>query len=163
MTSAHDFTLKTIDGEDRPLADYRGKTLLIVNVASRCGLTPQYSGLEELYRDKKERGLVVLGVPCNQFGGQEPGTAEEIKTFCSSKYDVTFPLFAKLDVNGAGRHPLYAWLTGLDTKPDGPGDVLWNFAKFLVDGEGKVVARFGPKTAATAEPLVEAVEQTLGN
>jgi glutathione peroxidase len=163
MTTAHDFTLKTIDGEDRPLSDYRGKTLLIVNVASRCGLTPQYRGLEELYRELKPRGLVVLGVPCNQFGGQEPGTADEIKTFCSTQYDVTFPLFAKVDVNGQGRHPLYSWLTGLDTKPDGAGDVIWNFAKFLVDGEGQVVARFSPKTAATAEPLVEAVAKTLGN
>jgi glutathione peroxidase len=162
MTNAYDFTLKTIDGADRPLKDYAGKTLLIVNVASRCGLTPQYSGLEELYRDKKERGLVVLGVPCNQFGGQEPGTPEEIKDFCSTKYDVTFPLFAKVDVNGKDRHPLYAWLTGLDTKPDAAGDVLWNFAKFLVDGEGNVVARFGPKTAPTAEPLLAAVEQALG-
>lgn len=163
MTTAHDFTLQTIDGVDKPLSDYRGKTLLIVNVASRCGLTPQYSGLEELYRELEDRGLVVMGVPCNQFGGQEPGTAEEIKTFCSTKYDVTFPLFAKIDVNGQGRHPLYAWLTGLDTKPDGPGDVIWNFAKFLVDGEGNVVARFSPKTAATSESLVDTVQRTLGN
>jgi glutathione peroxidase len=163
MTSAHDFTLKTIDGEAKPLSEYRGKTLLLVNVASKCGLTPQYSGLEELYRSMKDRGLVVLGVPCNQFGGQEPGTADEIKTFCSTKYDVTFPLFAKVDVNGPARDPLYAWLTGLDTKPDGPGDVLWNFAKFLIDGEGKVVARFSPKAAPTDESLVEAVEQSLGN
>jgi len=162
MTSAHDFTLETIDGEDRPLSEYRGKTLLLVNVASRCGLTPQYSGLEELYRSMQDRGLVVLGVPCNQFGGQEPGSADEIKTFCSTKYDVTFPLFAKVDVNGEARHPLYAWLTGLDTKPDGPGDVLWNFAKFLIDGEGRVLARFNPKTAPTEEPLVEAVEKSLG-
>lgn len=162
MTNAHDFTLKTIDGVDRPLKEYAGKTLLIVNVASRCGLTPQYSGLEELYRDLKDDGLVVLGVPCNQFGGQEPGTPEEIKDFCSTKYDVTFPLFAKVDVNGKDRHPLYAWLTELDTKPDGKGDVLWNFAKFLIDGKGNVVARFSPKTAPTAEPLVEAVEQALG-
>jgi glutathione peroxidase len=161
MTTAHDFTLKTIDGVDQPLSEYRGKTLLLVNVASRCGLTPQYTGLEELYRGMKDRGFVVLGVPCNQFGGQEPGSPEEIKTFCSSKYDVTFPLFAKLDVNGPERHPLYAWLTGLDTKPDGAGDVIWNFAKFLIDGEGKVAARFNPKTAPTAEPLVEAVVRTL--
>jgi glutathione peroxidase len=162
-TSAHDFTLKTIDGKDQPLSEYRGKTLLLVNVASRCGLTPQYSGLEELYRSMKDRGLVVLGVPCNQFAGQEPGTEEEIKTFCSTKYDVTFPLFAKVDVNGEKRHPLYGWLTGLETKPDGAGDVAWNFAKFLIDGDGKVVARFGPKTAPTEEPLVEAVEKTLGS
>src|SRR5207344_680425 len=147
MTTVHDFSAKTIDGADRSLRDYDGKALLLVNVASRCGLTPQYDKLEALYRRYEGRGLVVLGFPCNQFGAQEPGTEAEIKTFCSTKYDVTFPLFAKVDVNGKDRHPLYAWLTGLDTKPDAAGDVLWNFAKFLVDGEGNVVARFGPKTA----------------
>jgi glutathione peroxidase len=162
MTTAHDFTLKTIDGKDQSLADYRGKTLLIVNVASRCGLTPQYAGLEELYRAKKDQGLVVLGVPCNQFAGQEPGTEAEIKDFCSTKYDVTFPMFSKVEVNGAGRHPLYTWLTSAQSAPEGPGDITWNFAKFVIDGEGRVAGRFSPKAAPTAEALVETIDRSLG-
>jgi glutathione peroxidase len=161
MTSAHDFEHTTIDGQKRSLADYQGKALLIVNVASRCGLTPQYTGLEELYRANKERGLLVLGFPCNQFAGQEPGTEAEIKQFCESRYDVTFPLFAKLDVNGAQRHPLYAWLTAQPTQPDGPGDIKWNFAKFLVGKQGEIVARFGPTTAPASEGVIEAIDRAL--
>jgi glutathione peroxidase len=161
MTTAHDFKLKTIDGQDKSLADYRGKALLLVNVASRCGLTPQYTALEELYRGMKERGLVVLGVPCNQFAGQEPGTEAEIQQFCSTQYDVTFPLFTKVEVNGATRHPLYAWLTAQPTTPDGPGDIKWNFAKFLIGRDGQIAARFSPTTAPTAPQVVDAIESAL--
>jgi len=161
MTTAHDFSHRAIDGAERSLSEYAGKALLVVNVASKCGFTPQYTGLEELYRTMKERGLVVLGFPCNQFGGQEPGTEEEIQAFCSTTYDVTFPLFSKLDVNGEGRHPLYAWLTAQDTQPKGAGDVQWNFEKFVLDRTGHVVARFGTKTPPAAEALLEALEKAL--
>jgi glutathione peroxidase len=161
MTTAHDFEHQTIDGNQRSLAEYRGKVLLLVNVASQCGLTPQYSGLEELYRAMKDRGLEVLGFPCNQFGGQEPGTEAEIKQFCETRFDVTFPLFAKLEVNGKTRHPLYAWLTAQDTRPDGSGDVKWNFAKFLVGKDGALLARFSPTTAPTHESIVDSIERAL--
>jgi glutathione peroxidase len=162
MSTLHDFEHKSITGEQKSLGDYRGKVALVVNVASKCGLTPQYEGLEELYRSYKDRGLTVLGFPCNQFAGQEPGTEQEIQTFCSTRYDVTFPMFGKLDVNGDARHPLYAWLTGEKTAPEGPGDVVWNFGKFLIGRDGKVVARFSPKEAPTSASLVEAVEKALG-
>jgi glutathione peroxidase len=158
----HDLTAKTIDGRQQSLGDYRGKTLLIVNVASRCGLTPQYTGLQQLYEQYKDRGLEILGFPCNQFGAQEPGTEEEIQTFCSTKYDVTFSLFAKIDVNGSQRSPIYEWLTSRPTEPDGPGDIVWNFAKFVVGPDGDVVARFSPPTAPKDETLVSAIEQSLG-
>lgn len=161
MTSAHDFDHQTIDGQQRSLADYRGKAMLVVNVASQCGLTPQYAGLEELYREMKDRGLEVLGFPCNQFGAQEPGTEAEIKQFCETRFDVSFPLFAKLEVNGAARHPLYEWLTAQDTQPDGAGDIKWNFAKFVVDRNGAVVARFSPTTAPTDPSVIEAIERAL--
>lgn len=162
MTTLHDFTARTLEGEERALSDYAGKVALIVNVASRCGLTPHYEGLEKLYRSLGERGLVVLGFPCNQFGAQEPGTAEEIRAFCSTRYEVSFPLFAKIDVNGPARAPLYAWLTAEATSPDGPGDVAWNFAKFVVGRDGKILARFAPTTPPTSEELVAAVESALG-
>lgn len=162
MTTIHDFTARTLEGEERALSDYAGKVALIVNVASRCGLTPHYEGLEKLYRSLGERGLVVLGFPCNQFGAQEPGTAEEIRAFCSTRYEVSFPLFAKIDVNGPARAPLYAWLTAEATSPDGPGDVAWNFAKFVVGRDGKILARFAPTTPPTSEELVAAVESALG-
>jgi glutathione peroxidase len=162
MPSLYDFSATAIDGKDRSLREYAGKVALVVNVASQCGLTPQYGGLEELYTNFKDRGLVVLGFPCNQFGGQEPGTEDEIKTFCETKFGVTFPLFGKVDVNGPARHPLYAFLTGEATAPDGPGDVRWNFAKFLIDRQGKVVARFPPTTAPVSEEIVGALEQQLG-
>lgn len=161
MTNAHEFTQPTIDGKTGSLAEYRGKVALIVNVASRCGLTPQYSALEELYRGMRDRGFVVLGFPCNQFGAQEPGTEADIKQFCSTRYDVTFPMFSKLEVNGKNRHPLYAWLTEQPTQPDGPGDISWNFAKFLIGKDGHVVARFSPKTSPTTPSLVEAIESAL--
>lgn len=161
MTTAYDFSLTSIDGKHVSLADYRGKTLLIVNVASKCGLTPQYEGLEALYRSHKDRGLVVLGLPCNQFMGQEPGTEAEIASFCRTNYDVSFPLFAKLEVNGEGRHPLFAWLTTQDVGPEAPGDVKWNFGKFLVDREGKLVARFAPTVKPEARELVSALDSAL--
>jgi len=161
MTTAHDFEMKAIDGHAKKLGDYRGKVLLVVNVASKCGLTPQYEGLEALYREKKTAGLEVLGFPCNQFAGQEPGTEADIQTFCQTKYDVTFPLFAKIDVNGPAKAPLYAWLEAEPTAPDGPGDIKWNFGKFLVGKDGAVVARFSPQTAPTDAALRAAIDAAL--
>jgi glutathione peroxidase len=162
MTNVHDFAAKTIDGAERSLAEYDGKALLVVNVASRCGLTPQYDKLEALYRRYESRGLTVLGFPCNQFGAQEPGTEEQIKEFCTSKYDVTFPMFAKIDVNGASAHPLYAFLTAQPTQPEGPGKVSWNFGKFLVGKDGNVLARFAPTEDPTSATVTSAIERALG-
>ena len=161
MPKLHDFTLTTIDGQDRSLADYKGKVVLLVNVASKCGLTPQYDGLQRLYETYSPRGLEVLGIPCNQFAGQEPGSESEIQQFCSTTYGVTFPLFAKVDVNGAGAPPFYKWLTSLDVAPEGTGDVKWNFGKFLVGKDGEVVGRFAPPTEPQAKELVRAVEAQL--
>ncbi len=161
MTTLHDFTLRAIDGEDRSLKDLEGQVALVVNVASRCGLTPQYEGLQRLHDEYGSRGLAVLGFPCNQFKGQEPGTEAEIQTFCSSTYGVTFPLFAKVEVNGHGRHPLFAWLTSQSTEPEGPGDVQWNFGKFIVGKNGAVLARFEPTVAPDDAALVAAIERAL--
>jgi glutathione peroxidase len=158
MTTVHDFQVKTIDGQTKALGDYAGHPLLIVNVASRCGLTPQYTALEAVYRKFKARGFQVLGFPCNDFGAQEPGTEEEIKTFCSTKYDVSFPMFAKIHVKGKEQAPLYDFLTEQQTAPDGPGDIAWNFAKFLVGSDGKVLARFAPQTAPDAPEVISAIE-----
>jgi glutathione peroxidase len=163
MPSLHDFTQATIDGKPKSLGDFKGQAALIVNVASKCGLTPQYAGLEKLHEKYGARGLAVLGFPCNQFAGQEPGSEAEIASFCTSNYGVRFPMFAKLEVNGAGRAPLYAWLTQEKTAPDGPGDVAWNFAKFLVGKDGRVVARFNPRVAPDAPELVAAIEKALGS
>jgi glutathione peroxidase len=157
----YDFTAKTIDGDQRSLRDYAGKAVLVVNVASQCGLTPHYAGLQELYKNYGDRGLVVLGFPCNQFGNQEPGTEKEVKTFCETKFGVTFPMFAKIDVNGDTRHPLYAFLTEQPTQPDGPGDIQWNFAKFLIDRSGKVAARFAPTAKPVSDEIVSAIEKVL--
>jgi glutathione peroxidase len=162
MATLHDFEAKGIDGLPRALADFSGQVALIVNVASKCGLTPQYAGLQKLYETYRGRGLEVLGFPCNQFAGQEPGSEAEVQEFCSLHYGVTFPLFAKIEVNGAGRHPLYAWLTAENAQPEGAGDVKWNFGKFLVGRDGRVVARFDPRTAPDAPDLVGAVERALG-
>ncbi len=156
-----DIPLTTIDGDPSSLADYKGKALLLVNVASRCGLTPQYEGLERLQKRYADRGFSVLGFPCNQFKGQEPGTAEEIKTFCSTTYGVTFPLFAKLDVNGADQHPLYAELTQQPDETGEAGDVQWNFEKFLVSPDGAVVQRFRPRTEPEADEVISAIEAQL--
>lgn len=161
MTTLHDFTLPAIDGQDRSLKDLEGQVALVVNVASRCGLTPQYEGLQRLHDEYGSRGLAVLGFPCNQFKGQEPGTEAEIQAFCSSTYGVTFPLFAKVEVNGRGRHPLFAWLTSQSTEPEGPGDVQWNFGKFLVGKDGAVRARFEPTVAPDDAALVAAIERAL--
>ena len=147
MASIYDFSATTIDDKEQSLSAYRGKTLLIVNVASKCGFTPQYEGLEKLYRDDRERGLVVLGFPCDQFGHQEPGDADEIKNFCSLNYDVTFPMFAKIEVNGANTHPLYKFLKKEAKGLLGSEAIKWNFTKFLVDKSGKVVRRYAPTDA----------------
>lgn len=161
MSSLHDHRATSIDGTERPLSDFAGQALLVVNVASECGLTPHYEGLEALHRRFRDRGFAVLGFPCNQFGHQEPGSEAEIASFCRTRFDVSFPLFAKIEVNGANRHPLYAFLTSQETAPDGPGDVAWNFAKFLVDRDGRVVARFAPPTEPLSDEVVRAVEQVL--
>ena len=147
MTTLYDFEADLLDGTPQKLDAYRGKTVLIVNVASKCGFTPQYDGLEALYRAHKDAGLVVLGFPCNQFGHQEPGDASEIRDFCSSKFDVTFPLFAKIDVNGANTHPLYKFLKHAAPGLLGSEAIKWNFTKFLVDREGKVVRRYASADA----------------
>ena len=158
----YDFKARTINGAEQSLGDYHGKVLLVVNVASQCGLTPHYAGLQELYDTYRDRGLVVIGFPCNQFGSQEPGSETEIKKFCETRFGVTFPMFAKIDVNGATRHPLYAYLTAQPTQPDAAGDISWNFAKFLVDRSGNVAGRFAPPTAPVSEEVVSAVEKLLG-
>jgi glutathione peroxidase len=156
MTTAHDFAAKTIAGSEKKLADYKGQVLLVVNVASRCGLTPQYKGLEALNQKFREQGLRVLGFPANEFGAQEPGSEEEIKTFCESRYDVTFDMFAKVVVKGAGIHPLFAWLTG-----ETGGDIKWNFGKFLVGKNGEIIKRFEPNVEPDAPELTAAVEKAL--
>ncbi|MFH8438089.1 glutathione peroxidase [Streptomyces sp. NPDC085942] len=157
----HDIPLRTLAGEPTTLGAYGGRTVLVVNVASRCGLTPQYEGLERLQRTYGDRGLTVLGVPCNQFAGQEPGSAEEIRTFCSTTYGVTFPLLEKTDVNGEGRHPLYAELTKLADADGEAGDVQWNFEKFVVSPAGDPVARFRPGTEPESAAVVAAIEAQL--
>jgi glutathione peroxidase len=156
MTTAFDFSATTLDGDEQPLKDYKGKALLIVNVASKCGFTPQYTGLEALYRKHKDDGLVVLGFPCDQFGHQEPGDADEIRNFCSTTYDVSFPMFAKVDVNGDKAHPLYKWLKSEKSGFLGTEGVKWNFTKFLVNRDGEVVKRYAP----TDTP--EKIEKDLG-
>jgi glutathione peroxidase len=157
--SPYDFEAQTLDGKPAPLSDYRGKVLLIVNTASKCGFTPQYEGLEALYRQFKDRGLVILGFPCNQFGAQEPGDAAEIANFCQLTYDVSFPMMAKVDVNGPKAHPLYAWLKGQKKGILGTEGIKWNFTKFLIDREGKVAGRFAP--TATPQSLQSAVEALI--
>ncbi len=161
--SAHNFTLPDIDGDEMNLADHRGEVLLIVNVASRCGLTPHYTGLQALHERLASKGLVIIGAPCNQFGAQEPGDAGEIKEFCSARYGVTFPLLAKLEVNGPGRSPLYAWLCDQESSPDGAGDIAWNFAKFVVGKDGALVARFAPTTKPDDPALLAAIEGALAS
>ena len=152
--------LTALDGAALPNTLLAGKVVLVTNVASRCGLTPQYEVLERVHRRYAERGLSVLGVPCNQFGRQEPGTAEEIATFCSTTYGVTFPMLSKQDVNGADRSPLYQWLIG--SEAGGGADIQWNFAKFLVSRDGEVLARFGPPTAPDAPVVTTAIESARG-
>lgn len=144
--SIYDFPIKTIDGEETTLSPYKGKVLLIVNVASLCGFTKQYEGLEKLYRTYQDRGLMILGFPCNQFARQEPGTEAEIKTFCQTNYHITFPLFAKISVNGPNTHPLYGFLKRQEKGILGTKTIKWNFTKFLIDPDGKVIKRYAPKT-----------------
>jgi len=144
MSSVYDFSARDIDGNERSLAEWRGKTLLIVNVASKCGFTPQYAGLEELWQRHRDQGLVVLGFPCDQFGHQEPGDEAEIKNFCATTYDVDFPIFAKVEVNGDNAHPLYRWLKHEGKGILGSEAIKWNFTKFLVDPAGEVVKRYAP-------------------
>jgi glutathione peroxidase len=160
-SSVLDFTLNSLDGKPAPLADYRGKVVLIVNVASRCGYTPQYTGLEKIYEKYKDRGFVILGFPANNFGGQEPGTNEEIKTFCSSKYQVTFPMYSKVSVKGADATPLYQFLTDEKSNPATGGEIEWNFTKFLVDRNGKVIARFEPAIEPESSDVTGAIEKAL--
>ncbi|MEN4921736.1 glutathione peroxidase [Achromobacter spanius] len=144
MTTIHDFSARDIDGAEQSLAAYRGRVLLVVNVASKCGFTPQYAGLEELYRSFHDDGLTVLGFPCDQFGHQEPGNEAEIRDFCSMQYDITFPLFAKINVNGTDAHPLYQWLKGEKPGVFGTEGIKWNFTKFLVGRDGQVIKRYAP-------------------
>jgi len=155
------FTMTSLAGEDVPLKKYSGQVVLIVNVASECGLTPQYEQLQALHEKYSEKGLAVLGFPCNQFGRQEPGSAADIQEFCSTQYGVKFPMFAKVEVNGENACDLYKHLTSLSTKPKGPGDISWNFEKFLLDREGNVIARFEPRTRPDSPEIVKAIEAAL--
>jgi len=156
-SNIYDFTLPSIDGTPTALSSFKGKVILIVNVASKCGYTPQHTALEALYEKYKDRGFVILGFPANNFGGQEPGTNEEIKTFCSTKYDVTFPLYAKVSVKGDDTTPLYQYLTK-EASPSVAGDIKWNFTKFLVDRNGQVIQRFEPAVKPDAPEVVSAIE-----
>lgn len=161
-SSVLEFTMNDIDGKAVPLSQYKGKVLLIVNTASKCGHTPQYAALEKVYDQYKEKGLVVLGFPANEFRGQEPGTNAQIKEFCTEKYGVSFPMFSKIVVKGDSIHPLYKFLTSKEANPDFGGEIAWNFSKFLVDREGKVVARFEPKVKPDEQKVIEKIEAELG-
>jgi len=160
--SIYDFTMSSIDGQQVSLDSYKGKVVLLVNVASKCGFTPQYAGLESLYEKYKNRGLVIVGVPANNFAQQEPGTNEEIKTFCTRKYNVSFPMMAKVSVKGDDETPLYRFLTGSSTDPQFAGNIKWNFTKFLFDRSGKPVARFEPATTPDSPQVTSAIETALG-
>jgi glutathione peroxidase len=159
-SGVYGFTLNSIDGKPMPLADYKGKVVLLVNVASQCGYTPQYSALEGIYEKYKDRGFVILGFPANNFGAQEPGTNEEIKTFCTRKYSVTFPMYSKISVKGADQAPLYGYLTN-ETGAGISGEIKWNFTKFLVDRDGKVVQRFEPAVTPDSKEVTSAIEKRL--
>ncbi len=160
-STIHEFTLNSIDGQPASLAQFKGKVVLIVNVASKCGFTPQYAGLEAVYRKYRDRGFVVLGFPANNFLWQEPGSNEEIKTFCARKYDVTFPMFAKVSVRGKDKTPLYQFLTDKRANPSTGGEIGWNFTKFLADRDGKVIARFGSSVKPESSAVVAAIEAAL--
>jgi glutathione peroxidase len=159
-SGVYSFTLNSIDGKPSPLADYKGKVVMLVNVASKCGYTPQYSALEAIYEKYKDQGFVILGFPANNFGAQEPGTNEEIKTFCSRKYSVSFPMYSKISVKGDDQAPLYAYLTK-ETGPGITGEIKWNFTKFLVDRDGKVVQRFEPAVTPDSQEVTSAIEKQL--
>ena len=157
----YDFTLNTIDGQPAPLAAYKGHVVMLVNVASRCGFTPQYTALEAIYEKYKDRGFVILGIPANNFGSQEPGTNQEIKTFCSSKYNVTFPMMAKVSVKGDDKTPLYQYLTDKASSPKTGGEIQWNFTKFLVGADGQILTRFEPKVTPDSPEVTAAIEKAL--
>ena len=159
--SLHDLTAQTLDGTPKSLGEFKGKVLLVVNTASKCGFTPQYKGLEALYQKLRSRGLEVLGFPCNQFGAQEPGTDEEIVEFCKTNYNVKFDLLSKVDVNGEAACPLYKHLTSLETRPAPKGKITWNFEKFVIGKSGEVVARFAPQTAPDAPEVIKTIEAEL--
>jgi len=160
-SSVYDFSLNSIEGTATPLSSFKGKVVLLVNVASKCGYTPQYAGLEKLYETYKDKGLVIVGIPANNFGAQEPGSNEEIKTFCSRNYNVTFPMMSKVSVKGADTTPLYRYLTDKSANPKIGGDIKWNFTKFLVDKNGNVINRFESAVTPEATELVKAVETAL--
>jgi glutathione peroxidase len=160
--TVYDFTMNSIEGQPTPLSRYQGKVVLLVNVASRCGFTPQYTALEKVYETYKDRGLVIVGIPANNFGGQEPGSNQEIKTFCSTKYNVTFPMMAKVSVKGSDQAPLYQFLTSKEANPKVAGDIQWNFTKFLVGPDGHVVARFEPDVTPDSPQVIGAIEKELG-
>ncbi|WP_372013385.1 glutathione peroxidase [Pseudoxanthomonas sp. 10H] len=160
MTRIGDFTATDIDGHERPLSDFAGQVLLVVNVASRCGFTPQYAGLEQVWRQRSDRGFAVLGFPCDQFGQQEPGDEAAIRDFCALNYGVTFPMFAKVEVNGPGAHPLWAWLQREKRGLFGTGAIKWNFTKFLVGHDGRALARYAPRQRP--ESLLGAIDRALG-
>jgi glutathione peroxidase len=159
--TVYDFTLNSIDNQPTPLSNFKGKVVLLVNVASRCGYTPQYEGLEALYEKYKDRGFVIVGIPANNFGAQEPGTNAEIKTFCTAKYHVTFPMMSKVSVKGDDITPLYAYLTDKSIHPKTGGEIGWNFTKFLVGPDGKVIARFDSKVEPQSKEVTSAVEDAL--
>jgi glutathione peroxidase len=161
MNTLFDTPVRTLDGEPSSLGAHRGKALLVVNVASRCGMTPQYEDLEKLHEEYASKGFTVVGFPCNQFGGQEPGTAEEIKKFCSLTYGVTFPMYEKIEVNGAGRHPIYAELTKIADASGEAGDIKWNFEKFVISADGKTIRRFRSKTRPIEPEVVSSIEAAL--
>ena len=161
MQSIYDFTVNDVGGKPVKLSQFKGKVILIVNVASKCGFTPQYEGLQKLYSEYADKGLLILGFPANNFGGQEPGTNSEIKEFCTTKYSVTFPMFSKISVKGTDIHPLYQYLTSKETDPDFAGDITWNFNKFLIDASGKIVARFDSKDKPESEKVVNAIQLAL--
>lgn len=159
--AALDFTMKSLDGKEVDLGKYQGQVVMVVNVASKCGLTPQYEQLQALHEKYGSQGLAILAFPCNQFAGQEPGTAQEIQQFCRVNYGVTFPLFAKIEVNGEDAAPLYKHLTALNTEPKGPGKIDWNFEKFIIGRNGEVVARFAPRTKPDAPEVIKVIEAEL--
>jgi len=161
--TVHDFTLNSIEGQATPLASFKGKVVLLVNVASRCGFTPQYAGLEALYEKYKDRGFVIVGIPANNFGAQEPGSNQEIKTFCTSKYHVTFPMMAKVSVKGSDITPLYQFLTDRAANPKTGGEIGWNFTKFLIGPDGKVIARFDSEVEPDSKDLTLAIEKAITN
>jgi glutathione peroxidase len=161
--TVHDFTLNSIDGQPAPLAAYKGKVMLLVNVASKCGFTPQYSALESTYEKYKDRGFVIVGIPANNFGAQEPGSNQEIKTFCSSKYHVTFPMMAKVSVKGDDITPLYQFLTDKSSNPQSGGEIKWNFTKFLIGPDGRVITRFEPEITPDSPQVTSAIEEALAS